>query len=326
VSAALRCAALRGTLAEAASWWGWGGGGGAAAFRLYRSALLCTGLRCAHIHSPLIFTAVSTVQPPPLSPHASPSLPLSPPLCRARLRDLADRVGEVQAALAPKLEGPQLTAAVREAEERLARQMREGSARGEARAAALSAQLENALAEVAGVRAAASGSLSAAVRELRAELGRLAAEVGKRAYIASLEETDEAAAGTAQAVASLGGKVDVCLRFIEWYAEKGEAYDYNSEALERHMNALAVGNRARTAPGVRAVGSGHLAGPPGHGRGGLEPSFSSAAAPLPRAAPTFVASTAAGGAAGEGAASAAAPAPVTGSSGVRIGGLRAETS
>jgi hypothetical protein len=235
-------------------------------------------------------------------------------------------VGEVQAALAAKLEGPQLAGAVREAEERLARQMREGAARGEARAAALAAQLENALAEVAGVRAAASGSLSAAVRDLRTELSRLAAEVGKRAYIASLEETDEAAASTAQAVAALGGKVDVCLRFIEWYAEKGEAYDYNSEALERHMNALAVGNRARTAPGVRAVGSGHSTSLPGPGRSDSEPSFSSAAAPLPRATASFVASTAAGGRAGDAAAAAAAPAPVTGSSGVRIGGVRTETS
>ena len=30
------------------------------------------------------------------------------------------------------------------------------------------------------------------------------------------------------------------------YSDKGEAYEYNASALERHMNTLATGNRART--------------------------------------------------------------------------------
>lgn len=35
------------------------------------------------------------------------------------------------------------------------------------------------------------------------------------------------------------------MKFIDWYGSKGEAYEYNAASLERHMNALAVGNRSK---------------------------------------------------------------------------------
>ena len=45
--------------------------------------------------------------------------------------------------------------------------------------------------------------------------------------------------------ALLEQKVEVALAFVEWFGDKGETYEYNASALERHMNALARGNRAR---------------------------------------------------------------------------------
>jgi len=44
--------------------------------------------------------------------------------------------------------------------------------------------------------------------------------------------------------ALLERKVEISLAFVEWFGEKGETYEYNAGSLERHMNALARGNRA----------------------------------------------------------------------------------
>lgn len=92
----------------------------------------------------------------------------------------------------------------------------------------------------------------------------------------ALEATDESVQEIRARVELESKKTDVALRFVDWvrtsavvilctrerrhlltpppfrflislqYAEKGEAYDYNATALERHMNSLAVGNRSRT--------------------------------------------------------------------------------
>ena len=41
----------------------------------------------------------------------------------------------------------------------------------------------------------------------------------------------------------LGRKTDVAMRFVEWFSAKGEAFEHNAAAVERHLNALASGNR-----------------------------------------------------------------------------------
>ncbi len=99
------------------------------------------------------------------------------------------------------------------------------------------------------VAAAASALRSelAAVREGAArEASRLQEEVDARAYVTAVEATDEGAASLRGEVATLGRRVDVAMRFVDWYAAKGEGYEANAGALERHMNALAVSNRAVT--------------------------------------------------------------------------------
>ena len=74
--------------------------------------------------------------------------------------------------------------------------------------------------------------------------------------------------------------MDVALRFIDWYATKGDAYEYNAAALERHMNALAVGNRPRAADSAMAVSGTPLAVPLAQSGGGRGGARASDAAPL----------------------------------------------
>lgn len=144
----------------------------------------------------------------------------------------------------------------------------------------------------------------------------------------------------AEGLALLGRKVDVALRFVDWYAAKGDAYEYNAAALERHMNALAVGNRPRAADSAMAVSGAPLAVPPvrsaaalrgGGGSGSSEPirvpwdaSADTRAAYLPLD-PTSSLSVPANvtGAPGAGAGGLSRGLPLTGSAGVRIGGTTA---
>ena len=53
----------------------------------------------------------------------------------------------------------------------------------------------------------------------------------------------------------LGRKTDVALRFVEWFSAKGEAFEHNAAAVERHLNALASGNRALAGGGGGGAGS-----------------------------------------------------------------------
>jgi hypothetical protein len=97
------------------------------------------------------------------------------------------------------------------------------------------------------------GEAAALASSLRSDLQRLEREVEARALGSALEAANDGATQVAGAVDALARKVDVCLRFIEWFADRGEAYEYNASALERHMNALAVGNKAgRVVPGAAA--------------------------------------------------------------------------
>jgi len=140
------------------------------------------------------------------------------------------------------------------------------------------------------VAAASAAGLAAAPRERRRERAAARADTASRAYVVSLEATDENVTAAQAALDALASKVEVCLRFVEWFAEKGEAYEYNASALERHMNALAVGNRSTPRDRARGVASDLSA--------------------------SYVAASRGGGGGGG-----AAAAPLVGVPGVRIGGI-----
>lgn len=251
------------------------------------------------------------------------------------------------------------------------------------RAGALEAGAEAATARAAADKGELQAAIAAASSTLREEAGRAAArvaseldglreEIEARAYVSSLAATDESVGELRSAADTLQRQLEVAMRFIDWYAEKGEAYEYNAASLERHMNALAVGNRSRTVtPG--APGGGHGApggGSPGpYGNSSGSGSSSTFGLPPPGLAPSFTGkpedadamrarvlgltaeglfagSAGAGGGGGGaspatraaylpvprglGAAAAAAAAtaagPMTGSPGVRIGGIMAGSS
>ena len=87
--------------------------------------------------------------------------------------------------------------------------------------------------------------LTTAVNNLRADIANIREEVEARAYVTSLEATDENVTTLQNTSDVLAKKIEVALRFVDWYADRGEAYEYNAGALEKHMNALAIGNRAK---------------------------------------------------------------------------------
>lgn len=91
----------------------------------------------------------------------------------------------------------------------------------------------------------------AAIAEaLRREVNLLKDEVEARAYATSLQVTDENIAGLNSRMELITRKVEVALRFIDWYAEKGDAYEHNAAAVERAMNQLAVGSRSRVVDSI----------------------------------------------------------------------------
>jgi hypothetical protein len=219
-------------------------------------------------------------------------------------------LADVRVALASKAsadEARRLDAAAAAAAARLD-QLEQGAV-----AAARTAADDRRAAEARVVAAAASvrGEFSGVADALRADLAALRDEVDARAYVTSLEATDEGVAGLRTATDLLGRKVEVALRFVDWYSQKGESYEANAASLERQMNALAVGNRARVVDTVaemraRVFGTGPDAG-------------ARAAAYQPLAAADGGAVNLAGQFAS--AAAAAAAGPTTGTAGVRIGGV-----
>lgn len=54
-------------------------------------------------------------------------------------------------------------------------------------------------------------------------------------------------------------QVDIALRFVEWFSRRGEAYEHNAAAIERHMKDLALTAHSRRAgvPHCDTVGAGH---------------------------------------------------------------------
>ena len=86
-----------------------------------------------------------------------------------------------------------------------------------------------------------------AVTSLRREIESLRKEADARAYITSLEATDEAVTSLSQEVELHSRKLDVVLKFVDWYSTKGESFEANASSIERHMNQLAMKNAARNA-------------------------------------------------------------------------------
>jgi hypothetical protein len=127
------------------------------------------------------------------------------------------------------------------------RQAAEDKRAGEGRLAASAATLRH--------------EISTLSETLQREVSRLADEVDARAYVTAVEATDETVSTVRGTVEVLDRKVGVALRFIDWYAEKGELYEANASAVERQLNSLAVGNRAgatfgssRGSTGIGATG------------------------------------------------------------------------
>ncbi len=77
-----------------------------------------------------------------------------------------------------------------------------------------------------------------------AALDDLHAHVQRRATNARVKDIEEHLERNKAWQALLERKVEISLAFVEWFGEKGETYEYNAGSLERHMNALARGNRA----------------------------------------------------------------------------------
>lgn len=175
--------------------------------------------------------------------------------------------------------------------------------------AALASRHGEMVAHVQAVAEAAGKDLAASAARLREEAAALRADVDTRAYVTALEATDESVASLSSNVSALASRVDVCLRFIEWFSEKGQAYEYNAAALERHMNALAVDNRARTVD--RASTAMSLA------RGAYAPLVPMPPGGLGRGAGAAAAAPATVGVGG----GVPGGAPTTGAAGVRIGGV-----
>lgn len=218
--------------------------------------------------------------------------------CRSRLSSFTSRFADVDALISTKADAEACAAALKETEAKLSRSIREVATKAEARATQLSAGLDNAAVEVGAARAGAAAALQSACSELRGELASLSLEVGRRAYISSLEATDDSLQSLAESIRQLSLRTDVCLRFIQWYSDKGEAYEFNAQGLERHMNALAVGNRSKVVGGVGLAGvsgggGGPLTGTAGVRIGGVAAASGSA----PAAASPSASSSAVGAAA-----------------------------
>lgn len=125
-----------------------------------------------------------------------------------------------------------------------------------ARSAALESALMDARAHISAAAAAAhehvetrAGELLAhmedSVASVRTAVEAAMRELDTRAYTSSLEASDERTAAVEAAVAALTGQVGVALRFVAWFTERGEAYEMNAAALERHMNGLASSARSQ---------------------------------------------------------------------------------
>jgi hypothetical protein len=87
-----------------------------------------------------------------------------------------------------------------------------------------------------------------ALANLKNELESLRKEADARAYITSLEATDETVSSLSQEVELHSRKLDVVLKFVDWYSTKGESFEANASSIERHMNQLAMKNAARGVP------------------------------------------------------------------------------
>ena len=61
---------------------------------------------------------------------------------------------------------------------------------------------------------------------------RLLAEISSLAPLAALQEAEGRVAGLEDAHEVTVSKADAALRFIDWYAERGESYEHNFRAVE----------------------------------------------------------------------------------------------
>ncbi|CAE7246257.1 unnamed protein product [Symbiodinium sp. KB8] len=118
--------------------------------------------------------------------------------------------------------------------------------------------LQEALAKLEAAEAASKASVEASDRKMdRATCEALLRDLNRHVQArATVDEMREACGRLDQHQAAqrlLQEKVEVALAFVEWFGAKGETYEYNAAAMERHMNALARGNRASVRGVARAA-------------------------------------------------------------------------
>lgn len=173
-------------------------------------------------------------------------------------RQAIDAVEATAGAALPRGEGEALARRLERAEQSLqAAAGGEGLSRAEKAIAALSKRLGAQAADVArhGQELAAVGSRAedtmtraeaeealarkAGVEDMDSRLGELAAEVRARAGSSALRGALERVEALEQRVAQLRDQGDVMTRFLDWYASRGEAYEFNMQQVERQLRKLA---------------------------------------------------------------------------------------
>lgn len=173
-------------------------------------------------------------------------------------RQALDAVEATAGAAMPQGEGEELTRRMEAAEQSVrAAAAGEGLSRAEKAIAALSKRLEAQAADVARhgrelvavtgraedtmARAEVEEALArkAGVEDVEHRVGKLAQEVRGRADSSALAAALERVKGLERRVAQLRDQGDVMTRFLDWYASRGEAYEFNMQQVERQMHKLA---------------------------------------------------------------------------------------
>lgn len=133
--------------------------------------------------------------------------------------------------------------------------------------------------------AADLSQLHGAAQAMQQELATLRAAVDSRAPASAVASASAEVTTLRLAVTELAARTQTCLRFVEWYASQGSAYEANAEVLERHLSSLAL-SAAEGAPQPRPAASSSGGG------GGVYP------ASAPQASAVGVSSTGGGGTGG----------------------------
>lgn len=117
-----------------------------------------------------------------------------------------------------------------------------------------------------------AAALRSAVTELRSELSFLRSAVDSRAPAASLAAADNELRALRAGIGELARKVDVSLRFIQWYSEQSSVYEPNTDFLERTLGGARPVSAAGGGTGGGAGGASRIPVPVAQSLFGLDSS------------------------------------------------------